>query len=72
MPYTDSLFALGFEVAERIVGLVLLKREMPSPIQPEAEGAEVIVKCQAWLYDLLLENLKQRRSRDLNVEAGAA
>jgi len=35
-------------------------REMPSPIQSEAEGAEVIVKCQARLYDLRLEDLRQR------------
>jgi hypothetical protein len=36
------------------------------------QGAEVIVKCQARLYYLLFEDLQQRRSHDLNVEAGAA
>jgi len=45
---------------------------MPSPIWSEAEGAEAIVKCQARLYDLLVEDLRQRRSHDLDVEAGAA
>jgi hypothetical protein len=41
-------------------------------IQSEAVGAEVIAKCHARLYDLRLEDLRQRRSHDLNVEAGAA
>ena len=54
------------------IGILEQDSEMPSPIRPEAEGAEAIVKCQARLYDLLLEDLQRRRSHDLDVEACAA
>jgi hypothetical protein len=41
-----------------------------APIQPEAEGAEAIVKCHAQLYDLRVKDLQQRQSQNLNIEAG--
>jgi len=41
-----------------------------TPFRSEAEVAEAIVKYPARLYDLRVKDPRQRRSQNLNVEAG--